>query len=81
MFKEDPDVFTLSVHAARNFPFRKQGSDLDISLDDGVDDAAYLAMLAETLPRLLDDFKPELVLYDAGIDPHMDDKLGKSACF
>ncbi|MCP1469394.1 acetoin utilization deacetylase AcuC-like enzyme [Sphingobium sp. OAS761] len=73
------DIFTLSVHAERNFPARKARSSLDIALPDRVEDAPYLAMLSDTLPRVLDDFEPGLILYQAGVDPHMDDRLGRLA--
>lgn len=71
------DVFTLSIHAEKNFPVRKARSTLDIALPDGVDDAAYLALLEDTLPPVLHDFAPDLILYQAGVDPHGDDRLGR----
>jgi acetoin utilization deacetylase AcuC-like enzyme len=71
------DIFTLSLHAERNFPVRKARSSLDIALADGTDDAAYLQILSETLPGILDDFRPDIVLYQAGVDPHADDRLGR----
>lgn len=73
------DVFTLSIHAERNFPVRKAVSSLDIALPDGTGDDAYLAALADALPRILDDFAPDLILYQAGVDPHRDDRLGRLA--
>ena len=73
------DVFTLSLHAEKNFPARKARSSLDIALPDGLGDADYLAALAGCLPRLLDDFAPDLLLYQAGVDPHGDDRLGRLA--
>lgn len=73
------DIFTLSIHAEKNFPVRKARSTLDIGLPDGVEDAAYLAILHDTLPRVLDDFAPDLILYQAGVDPHGDDRLGRLA--
>ena len=73
------DIFTLSIHADKNFPARKARSTLDIALPDGVEDAAYAAILADTLPRVLDDFAPDLILYQAGVDPHADDRLGRLA--
>ncbi|MCC6458394.1 MAG: histone deacetylase [Caldilineaceae bacterium] len=79
IFANDPSVFTLSLHCGDNFPFRKQSSDLDIELPVGMEDDAYLRTLAATLPDLLSHFRPDLVLYDAGVDPHRDDKLGKLA--
>ena len=71
------EIFTLSIHAEKNFPVRKARSTLDIALPDGTGDAEYLAILAERLPRLLDDFAPDIVLYQAGVDPHERDKLGR----
>lgn len=79
LFQGDPTVFTFSVHCAKNFPFRKQESDLDIPLDEGLEDEAYLKILADHLPNLLSEVNPDLVLYDAGVDPHKDDRLGKLA--
>ncbi len=77
IFADDPRVFTFSAHAASNFPARKQCSDCDIPLEDGVEDQGYLAAVGEVLPSLLDRFQPELVFYNAGVDPHRDDRLGR----
>jgi acetoin utilization deacetylase AcuC-like enzyme len=79
IFQNDPTVFTFSMHCQKNFPFRKQQSDLDIPLPEGLTDAAYLRTLTAHLPALLTNFKPDLVLYDAGVDPHCADRLGKLA--
>ena len=76
---DDADIFTLSLHCGDNFPFRKQTSDLDVELAVGMEDEAYLKTLAATLPDLLSEFRPDLIFYDAGVDPHKDDKLGKLA--
>lgn len=76
LFANEPGVFTFSMHAARNFPARKAKSDLDIALPNGVEDAAYLAELASWLPGLLAAYQPDVVLYDAGVDVHHDDRLG-----
>lgn len=76
---DDPHLFTFSLHCGDNFPFRKQISDLDIELPMGMEDEAYLCTLANTFLDLLAEFRPQLVLYDAGVDPHKDDKLGKLA--
>ncbi|HEX7855644.1 MAG TPA: histone deacetylase [Sphingobium sp.] len=73
------DIFTLSLHAEKNFPVRKARSSLDIGLPDGADDAAYMAALTEVLPRVLDSFAPDLILYQAGVDPHAEDALGRLA--
>ncbi|NNM78631.1 histone deacetylase [Sphingomonas sp. ID1715] len=71
------DVATYSVHAARNFPARKARSTLDVPLPDGAGDEAYLNALITTLPPLIDRVRPELILYQAGVDPHTEDKLGR----
>lgn len=73
------DVFTFSMHAEKNFPVRKARSSLDLALPDGTGDDTYLAELARHLPALLDRFAPDLVLYQAGVDPHRDDRLGRLA--
>ncbi|WP_420142956.1 histone deacetylase [Sphingobium sp.] len=73
------DIFTLSIHAEKNFPVRKARSTLDIGLDDGTGDGEYLAVLSDILPRILDDFAPHLILYQAGVDPHEGDRLGRLA--
>ncbi|KAM7412798.1 hypothetical protein PAMA_020264 [Pampus argenteus] len=77
IFKEEPCVFTFSVHCGKNFPLRKQHSDLDISVEDGLGDEEYLSTVEAHLPWLLDTFHPDLVLYDAGVDPHWEDELGR----
>lgn len=77
IFEDDPSVFTFSMHAEKNFPARKAVSDLDVELADGTGDAAYLEKLAEILPALLEREAPDLVFFNAGVDPHADDKLGR----
>lgn len=79
IFKDDPNVFTFSIHCQSNFPFHKAQSDLDLGLPDGVTDQRYLKTLADYLPGLLGSFRPDLVLYDAGVDPHRADRLGRLA--
>jgi acetoin utilization deacetylase AcuC-like enzyme len=79
IFAGDPRVFTFSMHCRTNFPLHKQTSDLDLALAPGLEDDAYLALLAEHLPGLLEDVRPDLVFYNAGVDPHVDDKLGRLA--
>jgi acetoin utilization deacetylase AcuC-like enzyme len=79
IFREEPRVFTFSMHCRTNFPLHKQESDLDLALDAGLEDAAYLALLAEHLTGLLEDVRPDLVFFDAGVDPHVDDRLGRLA--
>ena len=77
IFAGDPRVFTVSAHAASNFPLRKQSSDVDLPLADGLEDADYLSSIACLVPDLLDQQRPDLVLYNAGVDPHRDDRLGR----
>ncbi|WP_415408538.1 histone deacetylase [Synechococcus sp. W2B2] len=77
IFSGDERVFTFSAHAASNFPSRKQVSDLDLSLRDGLEDWDYLQTIGDHLPELLDRQRPQLVLYNAGVDPHRDDRLGR----
>lgn len=79
IFRTDASVFTFSMHCEVNFPGTKQISDLDVPLQVGLEDDEYLKTLAEYLPDLLDRVRPDLVLYDAGVDPHVDDRLGKLA--
>lgn len=77
IFQNDPRVFTFSMHGAKNYPLRKEASDLDIGLPDRTEGAIYLKILRDTLPRLLDDFQPELVFYLSGVDVLATDKLGR----
>ena len=76
---DEPRVFTFSMHCRTNFPLHKQTSDLDLALEPGLADDAYLALLADHLPGLLEQVRPDLVFYNAGVDPHVDDKLGRLA--
>ena len=76
IFADEPDVFTFSMHCGANFPFRKTASDLDVDVERGTGDSAYLALLADALPRLLEEHRPQLVLYDAGVDVFERDQLG-----
>lgn len=73
------DVFTFSIHAEKNFPVRKARSSCDVALPDGTGDEAYLAALETHLPSILDDFAPDIVLYQGGVDPHAEDRLGRLA--
>jgi acetoin utilization deacetylase AcuC-like enzyme len=77
VFDEDPDVFTFSMHGERNFPFRKQRSSLDIGLPDGVGDDVYLDVLSRHLPQVLEAARPDIVYYQAGVDPLAEDTLGR----
>ncbi|MBE9076663.1 histone deacetylase [Romeria aff. gracilis LEGE 07310] len=79
IFRADPTVFTFSMHCTENFPSRKQASDLDLPLPAGTEDDVYLKILNQHLPDLLSQVRPDLVLYDAGVDPHRQDRLGKLA--
>jgi len=72
-------AYTFSMHGARNFPFRKERSDMDVGLPDGTGDEEYAAALAEVLPRVLDAADPDLVLYLAGVDPVAGDRYGRLA--
>ncbi|MEE4154257.1 MAG: histone deacetylase [Erythrobacter sp.] len=73
------DIFTLSLHAEKNFPVRKARSNRDVGLPDGCDDDGYMAALEAHLPAILADFAPDFVFYQAGVDPHARDKLGRLA--
>jgi acetoin utilization deacetylase AcuC-like enzyme len=77
IFANDPSVFTLSLHGEKNFPFRKEPSDLDVELPDGTGDADYLEALERALEELERRFQPGLVIYLAGADPHEGDRLGR----
>lgn len=74
-----PDVLTFSMHAEKNFPVRKAASDVDVPLPDGLGDEGYMAALEDALPAALDRFRPDLILYQAGVDPHVEDQLGRLA--
>jgi acetoin utilization deacetylase AcuC-like enzyme len=77
IFRDEPSVFTFSLHGANNFPFRKETSDLDVTFDDGTGDDEYLAALARHLPGVLDGHRPDIVFYLAGADPYEGDRLGR----
>ncbi len=79
MTQQLPRIATLSIHAERNFPTRKAASTIDVPLPDGTADDAYLEALAPALDRLLDAARPDLIFYQAGVDVHADDKLGRLA--
>ena len=76
---DTPQVFTLSLHGDKNFPFRKTVSDRDIALPDGTGDAEYMAALQPALDDIFNSFHPDLVIYLAGADPHEHDRLGRLA--
>lgn len=75
IFQDDASVHTFSIHQENNYPV-KERSDWDIGLPDGVEDEAYLALLADAVPRILEEQRPDLVLMVAGADPYRDDQLG-----
>jgi len=77
IFENEPRVFTFSMHAANNFPFRKEQSDLDIPLPDGINGDDYLALLYDALPKLIAKQNPDFIFYLAGVDVLASDKLGK----
>nr|WP_183214693.1 histone deacetylase [Brevundimonas variabilis] len=79
IFENEPRVFTFSMHGAKNYPTRRGPSDLDIDLPDGTGDEAYLAELRAQIPGLLEHVRPDLVFYNAGVDPHETDSLGRLA--
>jgi acetoin utilization deacetylase AcuC-like enzyme len=75
----DDTIFTFSIHGAKNFPFHKEQSDLDIALDDSTGDAEYLAALDHGLCQAIELSRADLAIYLAGADPFADDKLGRLA--
>jgi len=77
IFADEPDVYTFSIHGANNYPLVKVPGSLDIGLPDGTRDDEYLAALETSVPRILEEFRPGLVFYVAGADPHEGDRLGR----
>jgi acetoin utilization deacetylase AcuC-like enzyme len=77
ILRGDPNVFTFSIHGAKNYPFHKEESDLDVPLPDGADDETFLAALSGALDRVLDSATWDLAIFLAGADPFEDDKLGR----
>ncbi len=77
LLANEPRAFTCSIHCGKNFPFTKQLSDVDVELDDGMSDDEYLAVVQDTLWQVLDSFRPQIVLYDAGVDVYQQDPLGR----
>jgi acetoin utilization deacetylase AcuC-like enzyme len=75
-FRNDPSVFTFSIHQERNYPHPKPPSDLDVNLEDGASDEEYLAALQQGLDHALAEFQPDLIFYLAGADPYRQDQLG-----
>lgn len=79
IMQDEPRVFVFSMHGAKNYPFRKQQSDLDIELDNDTDDKTYLQILYDTLPKLIEQVQPDLIFYQSAVDVLATDKLGKLA--
>lgn len=79
IFRNNPQVFTFSMHGADNYPLKKEVSDLDIPLKSYTDDKNYLHILRETLPKLIEEQKPDFIFYQSGVDVLATDKLGKLA--
>lgn len=77
IFADDPDVFTFSVHGGKNYPFHKVPSTLDVPLPDNMEDEAYLGVLYEHLPRVLEEAEPDLIFYLGGIDVMAGDRFGR----
>lgn len=80
IFENNPNVFTFSMHGAKNYPFKKEQSDLDIGLNDTTEDDEYLSVLKSTLPKLLKKVQPDFIFYLSGVDILKGDKLGRLAC-
>ncbi|MDP6475691.1 MAG: histone deacetylase [Alphaproteobacteria bacterium] len=78
-FRDAPDIFTFSLHCEANYPPTKEVSDLDIGVPAGTGDDVYLSVVESHVGPLLDSHRPDIVFYNAGVDPHVDDKLGKLA--
>lgn len=79
IFRNDPSVFTFSIHSAKAFPARKQVGDLDVALEPNTTDVEYLAQLADSLQVMSDKVRPDIVFYIAGADPYLKDRLGRLA--
>jgi acetoin utilization deacetylase AcuC-like enzyme len=78
-FRDDPSVFTFSIHQENNYPFHKPKSDMDIGLPDYTGDKRYLEHLYDKIPKIISTFKPDFILYVAGADPYKEDQLGRLA--
>ena len=77
IFRDRPEVYTFSMHGAKNYPMHKEQSDLDIPLPDGTDDETYLHLLRENFYQLMDEIQPDFVLFQSGVDVLETDKLGR----
>lgn len=80
IFNGNNNVFTFSMHGKSNYPFKKELSDLDIALPDNTTDEDYLSILKQTLPKLINQQKPDFIFYLSGVDILASDKLGKLGC-
>ncbi len=80
IFEDSPDVFTFSMHGADNYPFRKGRSHLDVPLDTATTDETYLSLLRDSLERVREQFRPDFIFYQAGVDILATDKMGKLKC-
>lgn len=79
IFGNEPRVFTFSMHGEHNYPLKKEKSDFDLGVPDGIEDENYLKLLYDTLPGLIEDVKPDLIFYLSGVDVLKSDKLGRLA--
>ena len=77
IFQDEPKVFTFSMHGANNYPLKKEKSDLDVPLEDGVDDKTYIYELDKHLDQILSNFNPEFLFFQSGVDIIETDKLGR----
>lgn len=76
IFRDDPTVFTLSIHQLNNYPARKPPSNVDLNMDDRVEDEEYLGVLLPAVQQALDEFEPDILFYVGGADPYCEDQLG-----
>ena len=77
IFNKNKEVFTISFHGKKNYPFRKEKSDIDVEFDDNTDDQFYLNKLKNLIPNSIDNFKPDFIFYLSGVDVLNNDKLGR----
>jgi len=77
IFSENKEVFTISFHGKKNYPFRKERSDIDVEFEDNTDDHLYLKKLKDFIPNAIDNFKPDFIFYLSGVDVLNNDKLGR----
>lgn len=77
IFKDDPRVFTFSMHGEKNYPLRKENSSLDIGFADKIEDQHYLRTLHNQIPKVIGEFQPDMIFYQSGVDILASDKLGR----